>query len=272
MPPSSLGRFVRFTISAASLVAFAASLLGCQDAEQFSPTAPRTIAQQETAGQSTSSRRRPVHLDYDQSAVLSGTVLDSVDSSPVFGAEIIVGSRKAVAKSDGSYTLDKLPKGQQSVRIERWGYEPVTQTVALSSGPNSLNVRLAPKPVVVVTDATGAVHRFDAESTEFATAGPLASYSILSPAEFCKGDGTLVYYDKSQIRSIVGPGTDVSGSACCPQGGTAVKVQVILKTGETFDALIRECVYYRYDLIGRNRATGKFEYFGFKTIARVDFP
>ncbi|MEO8215620.1 MAG: carboxypeptidase regulatory-like domain-containing protein [Acidobacteriota bacterium] len=265
-------RSTRSTMALFLVLTFTVSLAACEAAEQFSPTAPQSVAEQSTAPERDGSRRRPVHLEYDQSAVLSGTVLDSSDSSPVFGAEIMVGSRKTVAAANGSFTLDKLPKGQQSVLIERWGYQPVTRSVTLNSGPNTLNVTLVSKPVVLVTDASGAVHRFDEESTQFATAGPFSSYSLLSPAEFCKGDGNLVHYDKSEIRTIIGPGTDVSNSPCCPQGGTAVKVQVVLKTGETFEALIRECVYYRYDLIGRNRATGQFEYFGFRNIVRAEFP
>jgi len=213
-------------------------------------------------------RTRPAKL---QTATLVGKVLDAADGSRVFEAILRVGSRTITAERDGSFTLEGLPPGVATMTAERWGYASSSQQLNLRVGSNTTEIRLAPKPIVVVTETNGRIHRLDYELTNFATQDPLASYAPLSPAEFCKLDGTLVRYSKSEIARVIGPGKVVQNAACCPTD-TGIEVRIELKSGEAFDAVLRECYYYRYDLIGRNRETGIWDYLGFRSIVSVVFP
>lgn len=217
-------------------------------------------------------RRRPARPNRDASATLTGRVLDAASNAAVFEAVITVQGREITADENGSFSITGLAAGSTVVQIERWGYEPTSRTITLARGSNSLgNVTLAGKAVVTLTDTAGATHRLDAESSEFATAAALSSYVILSPAEFCRTDGTIVKYAKSEIASIVGPGVPASG-ACCPAEAPGLQVTVNLKSGESFPAVMRLCEYYKYDFFGRSRDTGEWIYRGFTAISRIEFP
>jgi hypothetical protein len=217
-------------------------------------------------------RRRPARPNRDATASLSGRILDASSNSGVFDAVIVVQGRTVTADASGNFTITGLARGVTSVRIERWGYETTTRNITLASGSNSLGeVRLSPKSVVTLTEANGTTHRLDAESVDFATAAALSSYVILSPAEFCRTDGTIVTHDKSEIASIVGPGVPASG-ACCPASAPGIQVTVNLKSGASFPAILRTCEFYKYDFIGRSRDTGEWVYRNFVNIARIEFP
>lgn len=227
-----------------------------------------TVAVMPGAEAQPSTRRRPVKL---QTASLAGRVLDSVTGAAVFEAVIRVGNRTFTAGQDGRFSLEGLPAGNTSVSAERWGYQPASQQVSLRVGSNSVELRLAPKPVVVVTDTAGVVRRLDFESTEFVTQGPFAPYVVLSPAEFCRRDGTLLRVNKSEIARLVGPGRSVQNTTCCPRE-SGIELRLELESGESLDVILRECEFYRYDLRGRNRENGQFEYLGFRNVALVVFP
>jgi hypothetical protein len=253
------------------LALFCSFLFSCSGEAFRSPTDP-TEATTEAAvvgDAHGAARRRPAKIT---GAFLSGRVIDAADGSPVFAAIVRVQDQTVTAGSDGTFLVQRLTPGPATVSVERWGYQPATQNVTIVNGSNLLELRLTGKPVVVVTDISGAVYRLDYELSEFAVAGPLSPYTPLIPADFCRIDGSSVQYDKSQIARITGPGVVVTNTPCCPDGGEAVRVNVTLKSGESFDALMSECRYYRYDFIGRNRQTGRQEFFSFRQISEIRFP
>lgn len=217
-------------------------------------------------------RRRPARPNRDASASLTGRVLDSVSSAAVFEAVVTVQGREVVADQNGSFSITGLAAGPTTVRIERWGYEPTTRPLTLASGANSLgNVTLVGGPVVRLTDTNGTTHRLSADSTEFATAAALSSYVILSPAEFCRTDGTIEKYSKSEIASLVGPGVPASG-ACCPADAPGLQLTLNLKSGPSFPVIMRLCEYYKYDFYGRSLDSGEWIYRTFASISRIEFP
>lgn len=71
---------------------------------------------------------------------ISGTVLQSVTSTPVEGATIsLVGSNlTAVTAADGAYTLANVPFGAYTARMTAPGYQTLTAAVTVT-GPETLN-------------------------------------------------------------------------------------------------------------------------------------
>lgn len=214
-------------------------------------------------------RRRPARIT---GVTLSGTVLDAADSSAVFGAVIRVQDKTFLADERGQFVATGLTPGAATVTFERWGYQPLTQNVTLQEGGNTLDARLTPKAAIELSTVSGGMYRADYETAYFATQGPLSPYVPLSPAEFCRGDGTIVQYEKGQLSRITSNGTVVEGGACCPSGGEAVQVVVTPKEGTPFTAYIQECRFYRYDLVARDRATGNWLYLSFRQITDIRFP
>lgn len=217
-------------------------------------------------------RRRPARVNRDESASLSGRVLEAGSNAPVSEAVIIVQGRTITANAQGMFTITKLAAGTTTVRIERWGFEAATRNLNLVEGTNALgDVTLTPGPVVMLTETNGTTHRLDLASVEFASAAPLSSYVPVSPGQFCRLDGTVSQYDKSQIALVTGPGVQATG-ACCPAESPGMQVTLTLKSGETFPVIMQVCRFYKYDFIGRNRDTGQWIYRDFSMITRIQFP
>jgi hypothetical protein len=214
-------------------------------------------------------RRRPARII---GVTLSGTVLDVADSSPIVGAVVRVQDRTFVADQQGAFVASGLAPGPATVVVERWGYEPLTQSVILQEGANTLSARLMSKPVIQITTAAGTQHSADFETAFFGTQGPLSPYIHLSPAEFCRADGSIALLEKEQISRITSSGTVVEGGPCCPTGGESVQIIVTPRDGQAFTAYAQECRFYRYDVVARDRATGNWLYLSFRQISDIRFP
>jgi Ca-activated chloride channel homolog len=84
---------------------------------------------------------------------LSGKVQEASSSKPLSGATITVGTKGPAATSgpDGSYVLDKVPAGKQTVSCTLAGYKPQKRTVNIAPGAElklvfSLTVMAEPVP------------------------------------------------------------------------------------------------------------------------------
>jgi hypothetical protein len=201
----------------------------------------------------------------------TGKITDSQTGAGIFGAEIIIQGRVLHADQGGNFTITNLAAGSTVVEVKRWGYSSKTQTVDLSRVENSLNFSLQPRPIVNVTNASGAVLPLDFDSSQFEFYFPLASAQKLEVLPFCKTDGTTLNVEATNIRSIVGPGTIVSQNPCCPTGDS-IRVTTTLKNGESFDGLLAECQYYRIVFTGRDRRDGRWHQFRFTEFGRIEFP
>lgn len=214
-------------------------------------------------------RRRPVRLE---GTTLSGRVLDEADSSPVFGAIVRVQGKSFTADANGAYTATGLQAGPATVSFERWGYQPAQKSVTIRTGPNSVDARLAPKPVIQLVDMSGKAFRLDYELASFSTAAPLSSPVPLSPAEFCRADGTITKLEKSELSRLNGSGLVTQNGVCCPTGGEGANVTVTPKSGAAFEAVMQDCRFYRYQFVSRDRGNGQWVYLTFRQVSEIRFP
>ncbi|MFW6192608.1 MAG: carboxypeptidase regulatory-like domain-containing protein [Gemmatimonadota bacterium] len=72
--------------------------------------------------------------DPDSSAALVGRVLSGVTAEPVVGAQVYLrrAARGAVTDSSGSFRLDDLPPGLDTLGVRYGGFEPGTRTLTLA--------------------------------------------------------------------------------------------------------------------------------------------
>lgn len=87
---------------------------------------------------------------------IRGTIIDSENGEPVFGATIVVRSEKKFAKTDfdGKYQLDLVP-GDYEVEYQMYGYGPQKKKVTIKAGPpQTINITfgLQTLETVEVTD------------------------------------------------------------------------------------------------------------------------
>ncbi|HET7564400.1 MAG TPA: carboxypeptidase-like regulatory domain-containing protein, partial [Gemmatimonadaceae bacterium] len=83
---------------------------------------------------------------------ITGSVVDSVTSQPLAGAQVVVTGTKlgAVADANGRFTVQGVPAGQVTVRVQRIGYAPAEDTVTVSSGATTtVDFRLEPRAVIL---------------------------------------------------------------------------------------------------------------------------
>jgi iron complex outermembrane receptor protein len=73
-------------------------------------------------------------LAQEQTGSVLGHVTDAVGQKPVQGAAVSVGDRTAVTRADGSYLINGVPAGTDTLRVRMIGYEPYSQEITLSGG------------------------------------------------------------------------------------------------------------------------------------------
>ncbi|EOQ89749.1 carboxypeptidase regulatory-like domain protein [Leptospira yanagawae serovar Saopaulo str. Sao Paulo = ATCC 700523] len=98
------------------------------------------------------------------SGSIRGTIIDSENGEPVFGATIVVRSEKKFAKTDfdGKYNLE-LPPGTYQVEYQMYGYGPQNRTIVVSAGKQSqMNVTFGSQVLQTVEVKDRAVNESDA--------------------------------------------------------------------------------------------------------------
>jgi len=215
-------------------------------------------------------RKRTARTASD-TATLIGVATDSVDGSAVFDAIITVGKKTFRAGADGRFSVPDLAAGSTVVSFSRWGYEPKEQTIALQRGSNTMNASLTPKPSITVVDKQQKSYRLDYETSGIASRGPLSGGVLIEPVDFCQGNGEVRDIEKSRMASLSRSTAAFDKTKCCSDGAGVV-FKVTLKGGESFDALVRDCLYYAVDFIGRDRKDGKSVYINLSDVESVTFP
>ena len=204
-------------------------------------------------------------------ATLIGAVTDSVDGSAVFDAVITIGRKSYRAGADGRFSIPELSAGSNVVSFSRWGYEPKEQTIVLTRGSNSMNASLVPTPSITLVDKQQRSYKLDYPTAGIASRGALSGYVLLDPIDFCLGDGQVREIEKGRLASLTRSSAPFDKTKCCPDGAGVV-FKVTLKGGESFDALVRDCIYYAVDFIGRDRKDGKSVYVNMVEVESVTFP
>ena len=96
-----------------------------------------------------------------QPATITGVVTDQLNSSPVPGARVILGStnRTALTNASGHYTLRAVPAGSYELRVVAVGFGSVTRVVQLQAGGSASADFTLSRAVIsldeVVVTATG---------------------------------------------------------------------------------------------------------------------
>jgi hypothetical protein len=66
--------------------------------------------------------------------VLIGVVRDAATETPLEGAELAVGSRTGQSGSDGRFSIDSVPSGDQQLSVTHSGYLPQTVSIRVQAG------------------------------------------------------------------------------------------------------------------------------------------
>jgi hypothetical protein len=85
------------------------------------------------------------------SATLAGVVLDASSGAPVTSALVSVGDRgpRAIADSQGRFTLADVPLGSQRIRVVRFGYAALDLSVDVTEASAPLELRMQVDPVAL---------------------------------------------------------------------------------------------------------------------------
>ncbi len=75
---------------------------------------------------------------------LSGLVSDARTGGPLPEATLLLGDQTARSGADGSFLLERLAPGEQTLEVVREGYQPLSQALSLRAGANSVQYALTP--------------------------------------------------------------------------------------------------------------------------------
>jgi len=201
---------------------------------------------------------------------VAGLATDASNGVPIEDAVITAGAQTTKTNPKGEFTL-YLPSGiSTSVSVEHPAFNPATRTITAQSGvPNLFS--LVEKASVTIRTKTGEIHIVDIGTAQFAYAVPFSGYQRNDNANFCKVDGTDFAPAKTDFSKILDPAAAAT-TPCCVST-TAVSANVEMKSGEKLLVYFKDsCSHDEVDFVGREKATGHYQYFNFNTIAEIDFP
>jgi hypothetical protein len=199
------------------------------------------------------------------------TVKDASNGVPVAGATLAYGSQSQITSANGQAAIT-LPVGAPaSVSVVHPAFAPFSQTItAAANGTYDLN--LTGKPSVTIKTKTGETHVVDIGTAQFAFAAVLSNPVRSDTGNFCKEDGTDFRPPKTDFARILGPAVMETASQCC-QFGKVASANVEMKSGAKLKVYFKDtCDGSEADFVGREKATGQYQYFRFVDIAEIDFP
>lgn len=166
-----------------------------------------------------------------------------------------------------------LPVGKPSIlSIEHPAFLPSSQTITAQVG-GRYDLTLTGKPSVTIKLKNDAnPHIVDIGTAQFSYAPAFSSNINTDKGNFCKEDGTDFTPDKTEFARIVGPATPANAPQCC-QFGSVLSANAEMKSGAKLLVYFKDnCSGNEVYFVGREKATGRFQYFRFTDIAEVDFP
>jgi hypothetical protein len=166
----------------------------------------------------------------------------------------------------------KLPIGKAAIiSIEHPAYVNSTQSITAQVG-GAYDLTLVQKPSVVIKLTSGETHIVDLGTAQFAYSVTFSSYVRTDKGNFCVADGSDFAPDKTEIARVIGPAVAASQPACC-QFGSVMSANVQMKSGSNVLVYFKDsCSGNEVDFVGREKATGRYQYFRFTDIAEIDFP
>lgn len=200
------------------------------------------------------------------------TVKDSSNGLPVASATLTYAAQTQITNGNGQATLD-LPLGKPAVvAVAHAAFASFTQTITAQAG-GTYELTLTEKPSVTIKlKSSETPHVVDIGTAQFANAAIFSNPVRADNANFCKEDGTDFTPDKSEFKRILGPAVPLSAPQCC-QFGTVMSANVEMKSGANLKVYFKDsCGGNEVDFVGREKATGQYQYFRFTDIAEIDFP
>ena len=205
---------------------------------------------------------------------ISGQVLDSVTGQPVPFAAVSAGNRGDTTDAQGNFELKNVRgNGYLTFEVDRTGYKPYSSQFKPSDTP-TMTIRIAPTKTVTIRKTNSETVEVDMESLKFGYPVPFSGYREAESDDFCTvSNGTKSYIHRSQMLKLTGPATLVPGGACC-DAGSAYKMSLTLKTGQTTDVIFTDTCEERYkvDVGARVHASGAFVHIPITDISEIVFP
>lgn len=196
---------------------------------------------------------------------------DATNGVPVEDAFVTYGSQSLRTNVNGLLQIT-LPVGKPStISIEHPAFNPATQVITAQAG-GKYDITLTERPSVTIRTTSSETHLVDIGTAQFAYAPPLSGYVRTDKGNFCKPDGTDFTPDKTEFTRVVGPATSTSAPACC-QFGNVISVNVEMKSGAKLLVYFKDsCSGDEVAFVGREKATGRYQYFRFTDVAEITFP
>ncbi|PJZ38690.1 TonB-dependent receptor [Leptospira levettii] len=119
-------------------------------------------------------------LSAQSNGSIRGTIIDSENGEPVFGATIVIRSEKKFAKTDfdGKYILE-IPPGTYQVEYQMYGYGPQNRTIVVTAGkPSQMNVTFGAQVLQTVEVKDRAINESDAALLQLQKKSATVSDSI----------------------------------------------------------------------------------------------
>jgi carboxypeptidase family protein len=209
-------------------------------------------------------------------ATIVGTVVDAVSNGPVINAEIFATSigRYARTGGDGVFRLKVPVGGTVTLTISRFGYERQTVTVAVASaGSLPQRFSMTSTPSVMIRTISGTVYQIATETVEFGYNVPFGGFNKDRKVTMCKPDGTPFSPETSEMKRVRGPAVMVANSPCCGAGGSASRVTLDLRSGESTQAFFSDsCFGYAMEVIGLDQVTAQLVDIKLTEVNEIVFP
>lgn len=200
------------------------------------------------------------------------TTTDASNGLAIAAATVTYAGQIQTTSSNGKASIN-LPIGKPAVvLVSHPAFLPFSQSITAQTGA-TYELKLTERPSVTIKTKTNETHIVDIGTAQFAFAASVFSNPIRSDnANFCKDDGSDFTPDKNAFTRILGPAVPVTASQCC-QSGSVMSADVEMKTGDKFKVYFKDsCSGNEVDFVGREKATGQYQYFRFTDIAEIDFP
>jgi hypothetical protein len=199
------------------------------------------------------------------------TVKDASNGVPVVTATVTYAGQTQITNGSGQAALN-LPVGKPAVvSVAHASFEPFSQTIT-AQVDGRYDLTLTEKPSVTIKTKTNETHIVDIGTAQFANAAVFSNPVRADNANFCKEDGTDFTPDKTEFTRILGPAVPANAPQCC-QFGTVMSANVEMKSGAKLKVYFKDsCSGNEVDFVGREKATGLYQYFRFTEIAEIDFP
>ena len=204
------------------------------------------------------------------SALLTGTILDSVTNAPVVGVNVSLGARSGYTDAHGNFIIKLVPGQASALVFARTGYDPFSVTVTIGAD-QAQTFRMIPRPTVKVRMTSGATSELDPETVEFGYVAPFSGYNKDTTLNLCKSGGESFKPDRADLKHITA-GLPISDTKCCADRSIP-SINVELKSGGTTTAgFVDACFDYKVDVIAIDHVTAGPVYLHFSDIAELRFP